>query len=192
MVLRKNFAPLDFVQLLEASKYFRQHYLHTCREICTTTMLDNLRNNMNVDLSLTMRFNIIEFTLSKDPPPSLVPNKMIEPSDVAVAARNMFQQVAEGGRVVLSFQDALALSTIVHSQALLADYHDNGRIDISHVDSVIETEPLFPDHQHFLLFPRADGKNVIEPTYNGRRLFALAKGFCRDIYLRMLFTSDWW
>ena len=190
MILRGKLAPNDFYSLLKASKYFYQHYWRTCQELCTTAMLDILREDNNVDLLSTMRLNVIEFTLSKDPPPSLVPDKVIEPSDVAAAARNMFPQVAEDGRVVLSFQDALALSTIVHAQAIQADYHDDGRIDISHVDPIIETMPLFPDHRYFILFPRADGKDVRQPSCNFVRLFTLAKGFGREIFLRMLFMNN--
>ena len=191
MVLHENFAPVDFIHLLEASRHFRQQYLHACQTIYTNSMLDELRKDKKVDLLDTMRLNIIEFTLSKDFTASLVRDKVIGARDVAVAGSNMFKQVAKGGRVVLSFQDALALSTVVHAQAMKADYHEDGRIDISHVDEVIETKPLIPDNRYFILFPGADGKDVIQPSYDRFDLFSLAKGFLRDNFLSILFTGSY-
>ena len=156
MILGQNFGPLDFIHLLAASKYYRQRYLHTCQEICTTTTLDELRKNYSVDLLATVRFNVIEFTLATN----LAPNEEIVIRDVAGATRSILQQNADGGKIVLSFQHALALSSIVHVQAFQADYHDDGRIVTSHADSLFDIENLFPGHPHFVLFLRADGKDV--------------------------------
>ena len=188
MILGQNFAPLDFVHLLAASKYYRQRYLCTCQEICTTTTLDTLRKTYSVDLLATVRFNVIEFTLAAN----LAPNEDIVIRDVAGATRSILQQTADGGHILLSFQHALAVSGIIHVQAFQADYHDDGRIVTSHADSLIDIETLFPGHRHFILFLRADGRDDIQSSYTGDGfpIFLLADYSFRNTLWGKLFSRS--
>ena len=133
--------------LLKASSVYRQTYTIGSNEINATVLLNETKSR-GVDLEAAPSC-VIEYTFPK----KWLHSPMIF---VGCTIRDYLSRTSRGLKPRVNFQQALALSSIIHTKTCPVEVCDNGYLECPNFIEFFRVKRIYDGHPHLVYFLRRD------------------------------------